>query len=48
MSNWMIALLLKPLVLLVLFVGVLLPIKIAFQRWMPDGRVKRLLLRRIN
>ena len=48
MSNWMIALLLKPLVLLVLFVCVLLPIKLAFQRWMPDGRVKRLLLRRIN
>lgn len=48
MSNWMIALLLKPLVLLVLFVGVLLPIRVAFQRWMPDGRIKRLLLRRIN
>lgn len=48
MTTWMIALLVKPLALLTFFVCVLLPIRLAFQRWFPDGRIKRLLLRRIN
>ncbi len=40
--------LLKPLVLLLLFVVVIIPLELAFMRWFPEGRLKRLLLRRIS
>lgn len=36
---------LKPLVLVVLFVLVLYPARRAVQKWMPEGKVKRFLLR---
>lgn len=39
-----IALLLRPFVALVLFGLVLLPIRLGVKRYMPEGRVKRLLL----
>lgn len=48
MSNWVIALLIKPLVLIALAVFVLYPARIAVQKWLPEGRVKKLLLRRVN
>jgi hypothetical protein len=48
MEGWLLGLLLKPFILLVMFGGIVLPIRLAFQRFFPDGRVKRLLLRRIN
>ena len=40
--------LLKPVMLLVLAVGVLYPARMAVQRRMKDGKLKRLLLTRIN
>jgi hypothetical protein len=36
---------LKPLVLLILFGLICLPVRIAVQKWWPDGKVKRFLLR---
>ena len=48
MEPWAIALVLKPLALLVLFVLVLYPARWAVQRYLPDGWLKRLLLRRIS
>ena len=42
------AILLKPFLLLVLSVLVLIPARIAVQRKMKDGKLKRLLLRRIG
>lgn len=45
---WQIAIVAKPFVLLVLAVTVLYPARIACERRMKDGRLKRLLLRRIN
>jgi hypothetical protein len=43
-SNLEIGLLIKPLVALVLFGLIALPLRIAFSRWFPSGRLKRLLL----
>ena len=40
--------LLKPVVLIVLAVGVLYPARRAVERRMKDGKLKRLLLRRVN
>lgn len=37
--------LVKPLALLVLFGLIVLPLKLAFVRWFPEGKVKRFLLR---
>jgi hypothetical protein len=48
MEPWAIALLLKPLYLLVLFVLVLYPARWAVQKYMRDGRLKRLLLWRVT
>jgi hypothetical protein len=44
MEPWAIALLVKPFVLLVLFVAVLYPARRAVERYMKDGKLKRLLL----
>lgn len=41
-------LLLKPLVAIVILGGIALPIRLAVQRRMKDGKLKRLLLRRIG
>ena len=48
MEPWAIALLLKPLVLLVLAVLVFYPAKLAVKKWLPEGKLRSLLLRRIN
>jgi len=42
------ALLLKPFVALVVIGGIAVPGRLAVQRWMKDGTLKRLLLRRIS
>jgi hypothetical protein len=42
------AILLKPFFLLLLSVTVLIPSRMAVRRWMKDGELKRLLLRRIS
>jgi hypothetical protein len=48
MGEWLLFLILKPILFLILFVGIVLPLRLLFQRYFPDGRLKRLLLRRIN
>lgn len=48
MSSVAIAMLLKPLAALVFFGLILLPIRLAVQKWWPDGKVKQLLLRRVD
>ena len=45
-TEW--AILLKPLAFFLLVALVLYPIRRAAMRWLPEGRVKRLLLRRIS
>ena len=40
----MIAVVLRPIAALILFGLILLPAKYAVQKWMPEGRLKRLLL----
>ena len=45
---WQWALALKPLVLFALAGLVLYPIRRAVMRWWPEGRIKRLLLLRVN
>jgi signal transduction histidine kinase len=46
--NFAIAILIKPFVLLILSVCVLIPARMAVERRMKDGKLKRLLLRRIG
>lgn len=48
MSNFMLTMLIKPFALLVLNATVLIPARLAVQRKMKDGKMKRLLLRRIG
>lgn len=43
-----IAFLLKPFVILAFFVLVLIPVRLAVIRFMPEGRLKRLLLTRVD
>ena len=38
----------RPFVLLILAIAVFYPVKLAVNKWMKDGRLKRLLLREIN
>lgn len=47
METFVWALLLKPVMLLVLAVLVLIPARLALQRYMKDGKLKRILLWRI-
>ncbi len=39
---------LRPLVFLLVAALVLIPVRLAIQRWMPEGRLKRILLLRVN
>lgn len=48
MEPWVIALLVKPFLLLILFGCIALPGRIAVQRYMREGKIKRLLLYRIH
>lgn len=47
MEPWEWATLLKPLLALVFLALVCIPVRLAAQRWLPEGRMKRLLLRRL-
>lgn len=46
--SFAIAMLLRPFAALVLFGLVLLPIRLAVMRWLPEGKVKRVLLLRVG
>ena len=48
MEPWALAVLFKPLAALVVFGFICLPARMAVRKWMKDGRLKRLLLRRIT
>ena len=43
----MIAVVLRPIAALILFGLILLPAKYAVQKWMPEGKLKRLLLTQV-
>lgn len=45
--DFILSFLLRPMILIVLFVGVLYPCRLWVMRKMKDGKLKRLLLRRI-
>jgi hypothetical protein len=42
--SWLLAVILRPIAALVLFGLILLPARIAVQKWMPPGKFKRWLL----
>jgi hypothetical protein len=46
--EWLLALLLKPFIALVVFGLICLPARLAVRAWMPDGKIKRLLLTPIS
>lgn len=46
--TWMIAVLLRPFAALLLFGLICLPARLAVQKYMKDGRMKRLLLLRVG
>ena len=48
MNWWWMAVLLKPLFTLIFMVVLVLPIKIAFQRFLPAGKLKDTLFTRLN
>lgn len=48
MKTWQIAILVKPFATFVLAACVLYPCRKAVERYMRDGKLKRLLLRRVN
>jgi hypothetical protein len=45
--TWLLAVIFKPLAALILFGLICLPVRLAVQRWMPEGMFKRLLLKRV-
>lgn len=46
--SWAIALVIRPFAMLLLAVMVLIPARLAVYRWMPEGKLKRVLLWRIG
>ena len=44
-TTFALAMVVKPFAALFVFGCICLPIKIAFQKWFPEGRIKRILLR---
>jgi hypothetical protein len=47
-ENWQWALVLKPLFFMLVVGLILYPARRAVMRWLPEGKLKRLLLRRVN
>jgi hypothetical protein len=43
--TWLLTIVLKPLVALVMFGLIALPLMLAFRRWFPECRLKKVLLR---
>lgn len=48
MEPWQTAVLIKPFALLILFALLFVFVRWPIQKYMPEGKLKRLLLRRIN
>lgn len=48
MPTWLLAVILKPFILLIVFVGIMWPIKMLFWKFLPDGPMKKLLFTRIS
>jgi len=48
MPTWLLAVILKPFILLIVFVGIVWPIKMLFWKFLPDGPMKKLLFTRIS
>jgi hypothetical protein len=48
MSSTVLALLIKPFAVLLIFGVVLIPARLAVIKWCPEGRIKRLLLTRVD
>ena len=46
--TWMLAAFLKPLATFLFFALICIPTRLAVQRFMPEGRIKRLLLIRVS
>lgn len=45
--TWLLTFFLRPIILIVLFVAILYPARLATIRYMREGKLKRLLLRRV-
>ena len=41
---WLVAVVLRPLIFLIVLGLICLPVRLAVQRWLPEGKLKRLLL----
>ena len=48
MPTWLLAVVLKPFILLIVFVGIVWPIKVLFWKFLPDGQMNKLLFTRIS
>lgn len=46
--TWLLAVIFRPIAALILFGLICLPARLAVQQWMPEGKLKRLLLRPIS
>lgn len=46
--SWVLALLLKPLIFLFFLVCIILPLKILAMKFIPEGKLKRILFTRLN
>jgi hypothetical protein len=46
--TWLLAVIFRPIGALILFGLIALPLRLAFQRWVPDSAFKRFLLRELN
>ena len=47
LEPWQIAIVLKPFAMLIVAVVILIPARMAAERYIPEGRLKRVLLRRV-
>lgn len=46
--EWLLAVVFRPVAALILFGLICLPARIAVQRWLPEGKLKRLLLLKVG
>jgi len=48
MGTWLVAVILRPLIILVVLGLICLPVRMAAKRWLPEGRIKSILLKPVG
>lgn len=48
MGTWLVAVVLRPIIILVVLGLICLPVRLAVKKWLPEGKLKSILLKKVG